>query len=311
MLSNRFVCFPLRGIKGKVRRTYASNAVGSVLVKGTVAFMFLFITTPGHGYTAGAFVQPLADADVPNCNVTTYNALLGSTHTVKAVHIFTDLERLSDSQLITAARLYRTVRDLGIPCLNDPAMVMGRYQLLCSLFEVGINPFAVYRADGQPKPAQFPVFVRNESDHDGPMSALIRSQDELDDHLKRLVDGGRPLRGLLVVEYAAEPGPDGIWRKVGTHRVGKNYSLHHQILSDNWVVKNYVQHVTSDALQREEKAAIIANHVPENVHRAFAISGIEWGDGTAIRYRGKPFWRRLKESPRIRRLLGNRTKLGS
>ncbi len=169
------------------------------------AVMFLFLTTPGHGYTVEAFVRPLPGSDVPRCKVTTYDAVLRSTQTVKAVHVFTDLERLSDSELVAAANLYRALRDAGIPCLNDPARVMGRYQLLCNLFEEGINPFAVYRADGQPKPAQFPVFVRNESDHNGPMSALIKDQDELDEYLKRLVEGGRPLRGLLVIEYAAEP----------------------------------------------------------------------------------------------------------
>jgi hypothetical protein len=318
--------------------------------------MFLFLTSAGHGYTLSALVPPLAGADVPRCEVTTYDAVLESHHTVKAVHVFTDLERLSDSQLVSAAGLYRTLRDLGIPCLNDPAKVMGRYQLLCNLFEAGINPFAVYRADSRPKPSQFPVFVRNESDHSGPMSALIKDQDELDGYLKRLTDGGRPLRGLLVIEYAAEARPSGIWHKSGTYRIGKNHSTHHHMLADKWVIKEHAQHVTNDALQLEEQAAIIANEVPEGVRRAFDISGVEWGradhaifrereliyeintnptaftpdrhgyairreskriafarmcallhemdwgDGTAIRYRGKSIWRRFKDSQRLRRL---------
>jgi hypothetical protein len=318
--------------------------------------MFLFLTTPGHGYTVEAFVQPLAGADVPRCEVSTYGAVLRSTHTMKAVHVFTDLERLSDAELFIAANLYRTFCDLGIPCLNDPAKVMGRYQLLCNLFEEGINPFAAYRADERPKPTQFPVFVRNESDHSGPMSPLLKDQDELEHCLNGLVVGGRPLRGLLVIEYAAEPLTNGVWRKTGTYRIGKSYSVNSQALADNWVVKQYAQHVTNDALQLEEQAAIIANDVPETVCRAFDIAGVEWGradhasfrgreiiyeintapypqlidrvsspiriktkhiafdrkyallremdwgDGRAIRYRGKPFWRRLRESQRVRRL---------
>ena len=319
--------------------------------------MFLFLTTPGHGYTMEAFVRPLPGSVVPRCEVTTYASVLRSTRTVKAVHVFTDLERLSDAELVTAANLYRTLRDFGIPCLNNPARVMSRYQLLCKLFEEGINSFAAYRADGLPKPAQFPVFVRNESNHDGPMSALIGGQGELDGYLKRLVDNGRPLRGLLVIEYAAAPMLSGIWRKNSTFRIGKSYSVHHHDLSDNWVCKGYAQHITNEALQLAEKVAMIANEVPESVRRSFDIAGVEWGradhatyrereiiyeintapyprltepsanrirgeakrialarmyglmreidwgDGAPIRYGGKPFWRQLRESQRLRSLL--------
>ena len=303
-----------------------------------------------------AFVRPLPGFDAPYCKVTTYDAVLRSTRTIRAVHVFTDLERLSDAELVTAANLYRTLCDLGIPCLNDPARVMGRYQLLCNLFEEGVNSFAAYGADGLPKPRQFPVFVRNESDHSGPMSALISDQSELDTYLKHLIDNGQPLRGLLVIEYAAEPLPSGVWRKNSTFRIGKTYSVHHHDLSDNWVCKGYAQHLTNEALQLEEKAAMVANEVPESVRRSFDIAGVEWGradhaafrsreivyeintaphprlaepygnkirieakrialarmygllreidwgDGAPIRY-GKPLWRRLKESQRLRRLL--------
>jgi hypothetical protein len=259
--------------------------------------MFLFLTTPGHGYTVDAFVRPLPGSDVPRCKATTYDVVLRSTHTVKARHVFTDLERLSDAELVTAANLYRTLRDLGIPCLNDPARVMGRYQLLRNLFEEGINSFAVYRAEGRPKPSQFPVFVRNESDHSGPMSALIKDQAELNDYLNRLTDGGRPLRGLLVVEHAAEPLPSGVWRKTGTCRIGKNYAFDHHDLSDNWVAKDHGQHVTNKALQLEEKVAVIANAVPENVRRAFDIAGVEWGRADHATYRGREIIYEINTAP--------------
>jgi hypothetical protein len=174
---------------------------------------------------------------------------------------------------------------------------MGRYQLLCRLFEEGINPFAVYRADGRPKPARFPVFVRNESDHEGPVSALISDQQELDDYLERLVEGGRPLRGLLVIEYAAEPLPSGVWRKTGTYRIGKNYAVGHQFPSDKWVVKGYGQNVTNDALQLEEKAAVTANDVPDSVRRAFDIACIEWGRADHTTFRGREIIFEINTAP--------------
>jgi hypothetical protein len=213
------------------------------------------------------------------------------------VHVFTDLERLSDSELLAAAGLYRTLRDLGIPCLNDPARVMSRYQLLCKLFEEGINPFAVYRAEARPEPAKFPVFVRNDSDHQGPISGLLNDQNELDNYLERLVDGGRPLRDLLVIEFAGEPVSGGIWRKTGTYRIGKRYSVGHQFPSDNWVVKEYGQHVTNEALQLEERAAVIANDVPESVRRAFDIAGVEWGRADHATFQGREIIFEINTAP--------------
>jgi hypothetical protein len=296
------------GVSSFERSSYAVSRARQVLLFFDQTFMFLFLTTPGHDYTVEVFVGPAADSDVPPCKVTTYDAVLRSSHTAKAVHIFTDLERLSDSELVVAAGLYRALREAGIPCLNDPARVMGRYQLLCNLFEEGINPFAVYRADERPKPARFPVFVRNESDHAGPTSVLIKDQDDLDDYLKRLVAGGRPLRGLLVVEFAAEPLPADIWRKAEIFRIGKNYSVHHHILSDNWVVKEYAQHVTSDALQLEEKAAMIANNVPESVRRAFDIAGVEWGRSDHATFRGREVIFEINTAPHAKLIepYGNR-----
>jgi hypothetical protein len=260
--------------------------------------MILFLTSPGYDDTVEAFVRPGANTDVPHCAAMTYGAMLRSNHTVRAVHVFTDLERLSDSELVTAAGLYRALRKAGIPCLNDPARVMGRYQLLCKLFEEGINPFRVYRADGLPKPVQFPVFVRNESDHKGPISGLLKDQDELDNYLKNLITSGRPLRGLLVIEFAAEPEPDGIWRKTGTCRIGNNHAVHNQILSDNWVIKEYG--VTSDVLQLEEQAAVIANELPDSVRRALEIAGVEWGRADHALFKQRQIIFEINTNPMIR-----------
>jgi hypothetical protein len=261
--------------------------------------MFRFLTSTGHGYTVSALVRPFGASNVPRCHVTTYDAVLRSTHTAKAVHVFTDLERLSDSELAAAASLYRALRALGIPCLNDPARVMGRYQLLCNLFEAGINQFAVYRADGHPKPSRFPVFVRMEADHDGPISGLINDQEALNDHLRHLVESGRPLRGLLVVEFAAEPLHSCVWRKTGTFRIGNEDSIHHHIVSDNWVIKNTVKHATNEMLEREEQAEVIANAVPEAVRRAFDIAGIEWGRADHGKHRGRDVVFEINTNPTV------------
>jgi hypothetical protein len=238
--------------------------------------MILFITTPGlHGTLTAVVDRPFA-ADLPVCRATTYPALFKTATTVNAVHVFTDLERLSDTDLARAATLYRRLRAAGIRCLNDPARVMTRYQLLTALKEAGINPFGVYRADGLPKPRRFPVFVRGESDHYGPMSELLHDQEALDLYLASLREAGRPLRGLIVTEFAAEPITPELWRRYGTYRVGDNYYVHIASVARQWAVKKMDETVPAEYFEAE-RVLVAANEPEEAVIRAFEISGIEWG----------------------------------
>ncbi len=93
------------------------------------------------------------------------------------------------------------------------------------------------------------------------------------------------------------PEQSGIWRRYETHRIGKNNSVWHQYLSDNWVIKDYGQHLTSDALQLEERAAMIANEVPEKVRRAFDIAGVEWGRADHATFRGREIIYEINTAP--------------
>jgi hypothetical protein len=238
--------------------------------------MLIFIATGGHTKTVAPLVDRSCGSAVPDCVSLTYDALCRAAETRRAVHVFTDIERLSNQGLVVAARLYRSLRAAGLPCLNDPAKVMARHQLLANLYAVGINPFRVFRADGLPRPQRFPVFVRGASDHDGPLSDLLEDQRALDRCLAALVEAGRPLRGLLVIEYAAEPIAPGLWRRMSTFRVGGAFCVNNGTVERKWAVKDMDPAMPPEIFE-DERAAIAANAVPEPVRRAFALAGIEWG----------------------------------
>ena len=97
--------------------------------------------------------------------------------------IFADIERLAPWELTLAAELFRVLSEAGLRCLNNPARAMSRVELLRSLKAAGFNPFDVTRADEQPRPARFPVFLRFEMDHNHILSDLLYSQLELDNKL--------------------------------------------------------------------------------------------------------------------------------
>jgi hypothetical protein len=261
--------------------------------------MLVFVTTASHGNTVRDLVGRGIGWDIPNCASTTYDALIRSSRTRRAVHILTDFERMSDHELLLAAELYRSLKDAGIRCLNDPARVMTRYELLVSLHDAGINPFLVYRADGRPRPQRFPVFVRNEGDHIGPLSDLLNDQEELDRFLTAVRDGGRPLRGLIVTEFAAEPIEPGVWRKFGTFRIASNHSVHHTILSDGWAIKEMGGGVMSDAFIDAERRIVSENTLDDNVWRAFDIAGIEWGRADHALFQGRHVIYEINTNPMV------------
>ena len=260
--------------------------------------MIRFITTSGFPDTVESAVKRRMGADMPDCTSTTYEKLFRATTTLNAVHVFTDIERLSDAELARAAQLYRALRDAGLTCLNDPARVMARYQLLTALKQAGINPFSAYPADGLPKPDRFPVFVRGGGDHNGAISDLLHDQAQLDGYLQELRQGGRPLRGLLVIEYAAEPVAPGFWRRYSTYRVGAKFYVHGASVARHWVVKR-MDEGPGHRYFEEELEIVTANRHEESVVRAFDLAGIEWGRADHGIYEGRHVIYEINTNPQI------------
>lgn len=268
--------------------------------------MLLFITTRGHSYTVKTFLDQTYGSEVPPCAVTTYDALFHGANTRRATHIFADIERMYPWELNIAAGIYRGLRAAGLPCLNDPARVQCRYELLRNLHSAGINPFTVYRADDRPQPARFPVFIREEAGHGRPLSALLPDQRTLDRCLADMRQIGLPLRGLLVVEYAAEPVAPGIWSKFGTFRVGDALHLDHAVSEDRWLVKYGKLGLATEEMMREEQEQVASNALAEQVRRAFEIAGIEWGRADHATYRGRQIVYEINTNPDIHALTKQR-----
>jgi len=183
------------------------------------------------------------------------------------------------------------LRDQGLRCLNDPARVMCRLELLQTLNCVGFNPFNAMRADERPLPARFPVFLRYEDNHLKPLSSLLHNQQELERELTGLRAAGVPLRGILVVEFCAQPYSNGLWHKWRTLTVGANISVDHIAVDDNWLVKYGVWEKLTDGAIVDEHEAVKSNRFAAVLEPAFDMAGIDYGradhatiDGRTIIY---------------------------
>ncbi len=263
--------------------------------------MIVFLTANGHSFPVHTLINGRLDAPAPVMRAATYDDMFRTTTAPRATYIFAGLDQLYDWELRVAAELHRGLKAAGLKVLNDPARVMSRYELVHVLHEEGINPFDAYRADGRPRPRRFPVFLRREFDHKGPLSDLIPDQAGLDRALAGLQAEGTPLRGILVVEFAGEPVAEGVWRKLGTFRIGDAYHVQGAVIQDNWVAKMGTLGLATEEQHRAEAEEIASNVVPEAVKRAFDLSAIEWGRADHTTVNGRDVIYEINTNPWIYR----------
>ena len=239
--------------------------------------MIVFITTRDHRYTfeslqTGAFGFP-----TPRVQTADYDSLFGAHSVPRATYVFADLERLPAWELRIAAELHRVLKAAGVRCLNDPARAKARVELLRALHDAGLNPFNVYRADEQPRPARFPVFIRSEADHGRPVTELLPDQEALDVSLDTLRRNSVPLRGMIVIEFWGKPYSPNLWHKWSTFRVGDRISVDHIAVDEGWLVKYGVWDKLTDEAIADEYDAVTSNRFAADFAPIFDISGIEFG----------------------------------
>lgn len=239
--------------------------------------MIVIITTRGNDYTLRSLADGTFGVPLPHIRLAHYDQVFGRWRFPRATYIFADLERLAPWELRIASDLYFGLVGAGLICLNNPARAMARVELLTALRREGINPFAVYRADQNPRPSCFPVFIRSEGDHARASDALYEDQGALDQALDKFRNSGVPLRGMLVVEHAAEPCGDNLWAKWGTWRIGDRMIVEHVAVDDRWLVKVGDHSKVTDAMAQDEREAVEKGRFAEELRRVFDIAMIDFG----------------------------------
>jgi hypothetical protein len=241
--------------------------------------MIRFLTTRGHEYTFTELIKGRIGPGTPRCAVTSYDRFLRRKSVPAGIYIFCDIERLTPFELRLAGEAFRILgRASGCRVLNDPARVMARYELLHNLRAQGINDFDAMRADEWRCPSRYPVFLRHEQDHGQLLSDLIDSPQALDKALGELRTDGTPSRGVLIVEYAAEPFAGSFFRKFNTFRVGSEVFAHHIVTQDSWVVKyGNPCAIKPEGTEQYERAFVAGNWHADLMRRVFDIAGIEYG----------------------------------
>jgi hypothetical protein len=186
---------------------------------------------------------------------------------------------MSDERLSKAQTLRKLIMEStsAARVLNSPTDTMRRYDVLHTLYEQGINTFRAYRWSESERVRRFPVFLRYENDHVGPISPLIHSQEELNETLRDIKDRGKLSKHLLIIEFQDTADSNGIYRKYGAHIVGDRIFPRDLCFSRHWVLKLLNESLNDADLLAEERAYVTGNPHAEALKRIFALTKIEYG----------------------------------
>lgn len=195
--------------------------------------------------------------------------------------IFGDLERLGPAGRELAVGLHDTLLASGSPMrlLNDPATALDRLPLLRALHAAGVNPFRAIRAsDPLPPDLAFPVFVREERQHGGPLTPLLPDRSALERALRRFTS---PLRGyrrrdLLVVEFHDVSDTDGRFNKYTAFGIGDRIVPQHVDFSRSWTVKARLRQY-DEAWIRADFDYVRENPHAERLRSVFRMARIGYG----------------------------------
>jgi len=253
--------------------------------------MIHFVTTRDHAYTLTHLAERLGRG---RCRVHHYERLFQRKRLPSGTWIFTDQERLSAYELDLAARVAARLEQGGARILNHPARVLRRFDMLNALKQAGINQFSVWRAETSPSPNSFPVFIRNEYDHDAGDCPLIPNQAALAERLAELRARGYSLVGKLVIEFAGEEVCPGVWQRLQTYCIGGAIIAHTNVIDFHWQVKDAGEiglvesHPRFEAFLANEQEFISRNLHAETLRQAFELAHIDYGRADFALVNGRP-----------------------
>lgn len=239
--------------------------------------MIHVLLTRAHSYTVQHYLETWGRDLRAFVRTLCYEDLAFGCLLKPGTYVFADLERLDDAQLDLAKHIWRTLaaRPEAFRLLNDPSKALRRYELLKALHANGTNKFQAYRLNNGAVPRKFPLFLRRESEHDGAISPLLHSAEELDRAVAESTAKGVRREDLLVVEYCDTADENGVYRKYSAFRVGDHLLARHALFSRKWVVKLADE---TEAKWVEEERQYLESHPHEaELRKIFDLAKIDYG----------------------------------
>jgi len=216
--------------------------------------------------------------------VASYETVLQAKRIPTGCYVFTDLERVGRRLRPAVEALYRQLQTLEplVRLVNDPRRALMRYDLQRALYDRGINDFEVFRVAESRRPTRWPVFLRREDNHDGPIGDLIPDAEALDRAIDKALAYGHPRERLLITEFCDTSDERGITMKYGASYVDGVVVARNVIARPHWLLKGPAHKEAEPIIPYEEQIRFEARYVEENPHadqvrEIFEIAGIGYG----------------------------------
>jgi hypothetical protein len=238
--------------------------------------MIHFVVPEPQAFSIREYLAVWGAAVAPRMEVVPYGSLASLTSLARGTWVFAAIDQLRDGMRDLTIEARRQLGDAGMRVLNDPERTLIRFALLQALHARGLNDFRVHRVDEAPSDLRYPVFLRDERSHGGPLSALITSPDELRREVGRAVLRGRRLRDLMVVEYCDTADGAGFYRKFSAFVVGTAVIPRSVAYGQRWMLKHHGTEY-SRTMVEEERDYVLANPHERELAEIFALAGAEYG----------------------------------
>ena len=240
--------------------------------------MIHFVVNRDGAFLMRDFVELHAPTLAPHIGIVHYEDLPARTTLASGTYIFAALDQLTPGGMALVRELVSQLRNPASGCrvLNDPDKVKLRFELLSTLHRAGLNRHAVARVSDRAPNVRFPVFVREESQHHGSITPLLRNHRELQRAIGRALLRGYRLSELLIVEYCETGDTRGRYHRYSAFVVGSQVIGRELMVGDTWLLKSHGNAPTL-AEVAAENAYVIGNEHAAQLAPIFAIAGIEYG----------------------------------
>jgi len=238
--------------------------------------MLTYLVTAPFTDTVEVFLDTWGRALRNHIEIVTFDDFFGGRPLLTSAVVFSDLERLSESERALADTAWQQLAELEpAPVLfNRPAGVRSRLELLELLYEEGANAFRAVPLRQAAGRVRYPVFVRHAREHWGALTDLLDEPRALEREVVRawLL---RRLDSLLAVEFCDTSDAAGIYRKYAAFVVRDMVIPRHLIFDRAWGLK-------TPQLLDAGKVAEELRYLEENPHeqellRAARLAGVDYG----------------------------------
>lgn len=242
------------------------------------------------------------DPRLPPLAARTYAWLYRTPRLPAATYVFLGIDRLDAAERRLAGSFFRHINAAGpgFRALNNPARALGRYRLLRTLHDAGINRFNAWLAADSGRPASYPVFIRRNTQSTPPLTGLIETAAALEAELTRLIASGEPADDLLIIEYCTEPWRPGLFRRLACLRLGERLVPRAVLVNTDWMVKHPNPIVLTEAENAWDRGQILDNPFAETLKRAFDLAHIDYGRADFGLVDGQPQIYEINFNPDLR-----------